>query len=157
MSTKWDERFVRLAREISTWSKDPSTKIGAVIVDDDRRILATGYNGFPKGIEDSPERYADKPTKYDHVIHAEMNAIYNATYNGTPLKDSTIYVWGLPVCNDCARGIIQVGIKRVMMATAGEIPEKWVAAYSKSLNLFVEAGVEAEFINRVHLVVDNSN
>jgi dCMP deaminase len=121
-------------------------KIGAVIVDDDRRILATGYNGFPKGIEDSPERYADKPTKYDHVIHAEMNAIYNATYNGTSLKDSTIYVWGLPVCNDCARGIIQVGIKRVVMATAGEIPEKWVAAYSKSLNLFVEAGVETEFI-----------
>lgn len=146
MSTKWDKRFVSLAREISTWSKDPSTKIGAVIVDDDRRILATGYNGFPKGIEDSPERYADKPTKYDHVIHAEMNAIYNATYNGTSLKDSTIYIWGLPVCNDCARGIIQVGIKRVVMATAGEIPEKWVAAYSKSLNLFVEAGVETEFI-----------
>jgi dCMP deaminase len=146
MSTKWDKRFVSLAREISTWSKDPSMKIGAVIVDDDRRILATGYNGFPKGIEDSPERYADKPTKYDHVIHAEMNAIYNATYNGTSLKDSTIYVWGLPVCNDCARGIIQVGIKRVVMATAGEIPEKWVAAYSKSLNLFVEAGVETEFI-----------
>ena len=150
MSTKWDERFVRLAREISTWSKDPSTKIGAVIVDDDRRILATGYNGFPKGIEDSPERYADKPTKYDHVIHAEMNAIYNATYNGTPLKDSTIYVWGLPVCNDCARGIIQVGIKRVVMSVLDEsesyLPEKWVGSYAKSLNLFVEAGVETEFI-----------
>jgi dCMP deaminase len=150
MSTKWDKRFVSLAREISTWSKDPSTKIGAVIVDDDRRILATGYNGFPKGIEDSPERYADKPTKYDHVIHAEMNAIYNATYNGTPLRNSTIYVWGLPVCNDCARGIIQVGIKRVVMAVKDEpetwLPEKWVAAYSKSLNLFVEAGVETEFI-----------
>tara|TARA_Y100000389_G_scaffold31859_1_gene27020 strand:+ start:15799 stop:16239 length:441 start_codon:yes stop_codon:yes gene_type:complete len=146
MSTKWDKRFVSLAREISTWSKDPSTKIGAVIVNDDRRILATGYNGFPKGIEDSPERYADKPTKYDHVIHAEMNAIYNATYNGTPLRDSTIYVWGLPVCNDCARGIIQVGIKRVVMSTETDIPEKWVAAFSKSLNLFVESGVEAEFL-----------
>lgn len=146
MSTKWDKRFISLAREISTWSKDPSTKIGSVIVDDDRRILATGYNGFPKGIEDSPERYADKPTKYDHVIHAEMNAIYNATYNGTPLRDSTIYVWGLPVCNDCARGIIQVGIKRVVMSTGTDIPEKWVAAFSKSLNLFVESGVEAEFI-----------
>ncbi len=146
MSTKWDKRFVSLAREISTWSKDPSTKIGAVIVNDDRRILATGYNGFPKGIEDSPERYADKSTKYDHVIHAEMNAIYNATYNGTPLRDSTIYVWGLPVCNDCARGIIQVGIKRVVMSTETDIPEKWVAAFSKSLNLFVESGVEAEFL-----------
>lgn len=146
MSTKWDKRFISLAREISTWSKDPSTKIGSVIVDDDRRILATGYNGFPKGIEDSPERYADKPTKYDHVIHAEMNAIYNATYNGTPLRDSTIYVWGLPVCNDCARGIIQVGIKRVVMSTGTDIPEKWVAAFSKSLNLFVESGVEAEFL-----------
>jgi dCMP deaminase len=75
-----------------------------------------------------------------------MNAIYNATYSGTSLKDSTIYVWGLPTCNDCARGIIQVGVKRVVMATDGNIPEKWVASFSKSLNLFVEAGVDTEFL-----------
>ena len=146
MTKKWDQRFINLAREISTWSKDPSTKIGAVIVNDDRRILATGYNGFPKGIEDTAERYENKEVKYETVIHAEMNAIYNATYNGISLKDSTIYVWGLPVCNDCARGIIQVGIKRVVMA-ANDIPEKWVASFSKSLNLFVEADVETEFLS----------
>jgi len=97
MTNKWDQRFISLAREISTWSKDPSTKIGAVIVNDDRRILATGYNGFPKGIEDTAERYENKEVKYETVIHAEMNAIYNATYNGISLRDSTIYVWGLPV------------------------------------------------------------
>ena len=140
---KWDYRFLRLAKEVSTWSKDPSTQIGAVIVNDERRVLATGYNGFPKGIEDTPERYADKEVKYDTVIHAEMNAIYNATYNGISLKDSTIYVFGLPVCHDCARGIIQVGIKRVIMA-ADNIPEKWIQSFSKSLNLFVEAGIETE-------------
>jgi dCMP deaminase len=143
---KWDQRFTRLAREVATWSKDPSTQIGAVIVNDERRVLATGYNGFPKGIADTPERYEDKEVKYETVIHAEMNAIYNATYNGISLKDSTIYVWGLPVCNDCARGIIQVGVKRVVMATAGEIPEKWVASFSKSFNLFLEAGVTTEFL-----------
>jgi len=146
MTNKWDQRFISLAREISTWSKDPSTKIGAVIVNDDRRILATGYNGFPKGIEDTAERYENKEVKYETVIHAEMNAIYNATYNGISLRDSTIYVWGLPVCNDCARGIIQVGIKRVVMS-ANDIPEKWVASFSKSLNLFVEAEVETEFLS----------
>lgn len=143
---KWDQRFTRLAREVATWSKDPSTQIGAVIVNDERRVLATGYNGFPKGIADTPERYEDKEVKYETVIHAEMNAIYNATYNGISLKDSTIYVWGLPVCNDCARGIIQVGVKRVVMATDGDIPEKWVASFSKSFNLFLEAGVTTEFL-----------
>lgn len=145
MSTKWDQRFISVAQNISTWSKDPSKKIGAVIVNDDRRILATGYNGFPKGIEDSADRYENREIKYELVVHAEMNAIYNATYNGISLKDSTIYVYGLPVCHDCARGIVQVGIKRVVMATADTIPEKWVASFSKSLNLFVEAGVETEF------------
>ena len=82
MQEKWDKRFLRVAQEISTWSKDPSKQIGAVAVNSDRRILATGYNGFPKGIEDSPERYIDRTIKYDLVVHAEMNCIYNATFNG---------------------------------------------------------------------------
>lgn len=145
MQDKWDKRFIRLAREISTWSKDPSKQIGAVIVNDDRRILATGYNGFPKGIEDAPYRYEDREVKYEMVVHAEMNAIYNATYNGISLQNSTLYVWGLPVCSECAKGIIQVGINKIVMA-ADDIPQRWLDSFEKSHRLFREAMIDVEWL-----------
>jgi dCMP deaminase len=135
---------MRVAREISSWSKDPSKQIGAVAVNDDRRILATGYNGFPKGIEDIPERYEDRSIKYDLVVHAEMNCIYNATFNGISLKGSTLYVYGLPVCHDCAKGIIQVGINRIVME---DIPQKWLDSFEKSRRMFDESGVLVDFMN----------
>mgnify|MGYP003304155349 CR=1 FL=1 len=140
MQEKWDRRFLRLAQEISSWSKDPSKQIGAVAVNSDRRILATGYNGFPKGIEDTPERYANRTIKYDLVVHAEMNCIYNATFNGISLKDSTLYVWGLPVCHDCAKGLIQVGIKRVVTPEI-ETPERWLESLALTEQMFEEAGI----------------
>ena len=99
MIDKWDDRFLDIAREISTWSKDPSRKIGAIAVRD-RKILATGYNGFPKGIEDTPSRLNIREIKYQYVVHAEMNCIYNAAENGVSLRDSTLYIFGLPVCGD---------------------------------------------------------
>ena len=145
---KWDNRFLKLAKEISTWSKDPSTQIGAVIVNDERRILATGYNGFPRDIHDGYERYNDRETKYKYVVHAEMNAIYNATYNGISLKGSTLYVWGLPVCSECAKGIIQVGINRIVMPKR-EYPERWVESFRKSRELFHEANIYWKFIEIV--------
>lgn len=150
---KWDKRFLNLAKEISTWSKDPSTKIGAVLVNDEKRILATGYNGFPKGIHDSEQRYHDRETKYKYVVHAEMNAIYNATYNGISLNDSTLYVWGLPVCSECAKGVIQVGIKRIVMPKA-DYPDRWIESFRKSRELFTEAGLEWCFID-MNKSVDN--
>lgn len=142
---KWDKRFINLAREISTWSKDPSTQVGAVIVNDERRILATGYNGFPRGITDNDWRYQDREQKYKFVVHAEMNAIYNATYNGISLNNSTLYVWGLPVCSECAKGVIQVGIKRIVMPKL-EFPERWVESFRKTREMFSEAGVEWYFL-----------
>ena len=137
---KWDQRFIRVAREVSSWSKDPSKQIGAVIVKD-KRILATGYNGFPKGIDDSEDKYNNRELKYELVVHAEMNAIFNASFHGVSLKDTTMYVWGLPVCNECAKGIIQVGINRIVMATS-DVPEKWSESFEKSRNMFSEANVE---------------
>lgn len=116
IDTKWDTRFMRLAREIASWSKDPSSKIGAVIVNDDRRILATGYNGFPKGIMDTEERLNNREEKYPRIVHAEMNALMNALYSGVSLKDSTIYVYGLPICPECTKSIISAGIKRVVIS-----------------------------------------
>lgn len=150
---KWDKRFLNLAKEISTWSKDPSTQIGAVIVNDEKRILATGYNGFPKGIHDSDMRYHDRETKYKYVVHAEMNAIYNATYNGISLNDSTLYVWGLPVCSECAKGVIQVGIKRIVMPKA-DYPDRWIESFRKSRELFTEARLDWCFID-MNKSVDN--
>lgn len=139
---KWDIRFLKIAKEISTWSKDPSSKIGAVIVNDDRRILATGYNGFPRGIEDSDERLNNREEKYPRIIHAELNALMNALYNGVSVKGATLYVYGLPVCSDCTKSVIQSGIKRVVLTATHNAPEKWRESWDNlSAPMFKEAGV----------------
>jgi dCMP deaminase len=140
---RWDMRFLELADTIRKWSKDPSRKIGAIAVRD-RKILATGYNGFPKGIEDTAERYNNREIKYRYVVHAEMNCIYNAAANGISLKDSTLYIHGLPVCGDCALGIIQAGVSRVV-AISGSTPDRWKEAIDKTDEIFKEAGVVYEF------------
>lgn len=140
--TKWDIRFMRLAQQISTWSKDPSSQIGAVIVNDEKRILATGYNGFPRGIEDSPERLNDREEKYPRIIHAEMNALMNALYSGVSVKGATLYVWGLPICSDCTKCVIQSGIQRIVMIQPDLAPEKWKDQYWKmSYPMYMEAGI----------------
>ena len=135
----WDKRFLAVAKEISTWSKDPSKKIGAIIVKD-KRILATGYNGFPKGIDDSLERYENREVKYELVVHAEMNAIYNAAANGISCKDATLYVYGLPVCSNCAKGIVQTGINRIVM-DATDVPQRWIDSFDKTKDMFDEVGI----------------
>lgn len=142
MITKWDNKFIELAKNISTWSKDPSTKIGAVAVGDKRQILATGYNGFPRGIKDYSDRLETRETKYKYTIHGEMNCIYNATFNGVSLDGSSLYVYGLPVCSECAKGIIQVGIKRVFMCYPEDISHKWNESGLQTKEMFHEANVE---------------
>lgn len=140
---KWHNRFMDMAKMVSTWSKDPSSQIGAVAVNDERRILATGYNGFPKGIADTPERLNNKEEKYPRIVHAEMNALMNALYAGVSLKDATLYVHGLPVCPDCAKCIIQSGIKRVVIPTDKTNKGNWQATWEeKSLPMFEESGVQ---------------
>lgn len=142
---KWDKRYLILAREVATWSKDPSSKIGAVAVSDNKQLLATGYNGFPRGIADLPDRYNNRELKYKYVVHAEQNVIYNATYNGVSLNGATLYVYGLPVCGSCALGIVQVGIKRIVMPKM-DCPERWAESFKFSASLFDEAGIKYEFI-----------
>jgi|TARA_B100001093_G_scaffold519139_1_gene606681 dCMP deaminase len=142
LSSKWDSRYISLAQEVSTWSKDPSTKIGAVAIGEKGQVLAQGYNGFPRGIDDNDDRYYNKEQKYKYVVHAEMNCIYNATYNGVSLQGATIYISGLPVCSECAKGLIQVGIKRVVYHTGLDIiPKKWIESNDDTIKLFDEAGV----------------
>jgi len=144
---KWDERFLNLAKEISTWSKDPSTQVGAVAIGTKGEVLAQGYNGFPRGVQDLPERYETPEIKYQYVVHAEMNCIYNATYNGIGLDGATMYVWGLPLCNECAKGIIQVGITRVVSPKNGlDVPDKWKVSCLNTVSMFKEVEIEYDFI-----------
>lgn len=144
---KWDKRFMELAQQISTWSKDPSSKIGAVIVNDERRILATGYNGFPRGIDDSYERLNNRDEKYPRIIHAEMNALMNALYNGVSVKGATIYVFGLPVCSECTKSVIQAGIKRVVIPNMKDVPQKWADQWNNmSEPMYREADVAITYI-----------
>jgi dCMP deaminase len=144
---KWHVRYLRLAREISTWSKDPSRQIGAVAVSDTGQVLSTGYNGFPRGILDSKERYTDRQTKYKFVVHAEMNCIYNATFNGVNLADSTLYVYGLPMCSECGKGVIQVGIKSVYWTASDKVPEHWLESVKFTESMFKEARIKIENIS----------
>lgn len=144
--SEWGNRYINLAKEISTWSKDPSRKIGAVAVGEKGQILAQGYNGFPRGILDSADRYNDRPLKYRLVVHAEMNVIYNATYNGVSLDGARLFVYGLPVCSECAKGIIQVGIKSVTIYTDDIVPDMWTKSYELTNNMFNEAGVSCLWI-----------
>lgn len=149
MKNKHAERYMRLAKEVSTWSKDPSTKIGVVVIGDKGQVLSQGFNGFPRGIEDTQERLNDRPTKYHYVVHGEMNAIYNATYNGVSLDGATMYVYNLPICPECAKGIIQVGIKKVVVMDpyVSGAPERWIEAAKEGDALFREAGVEIEWLH----------
>ena len=142
----WWPRYLGIAKEVSTWSKDPSTQVGAVVVGSKGQILAQGYNGYPRGMDDSD--YTDREAKYTKIVHAEMNALMNALYSGVSLKDSTIYVYGLPVCNECAKGIIQSGILRVVGPKNGfdDASEKWKVHAIDTQKMFKESGVIYDFI-----------
>ena len=124
MSEKWDKRFLALASHIAGWSKDPSTQVGCVVVGPDREIRSTGFNGFPRGIEDSIARLENRELKYPLICHAEENAIMHAARIGISLKGCTAYVtW--PPCSRCARSLIQAGVDEVVYPTESEIPERW--------------------------------
>ena len=136
---KWDARWLEMAGIVSTWSKDPSTQIGAIAIKD-KRLVSTGYNGFPRNIEDLDERWNNREEKYKYVVHAEMNCIYNANYHNQSLKGYTMYIVGLPVCHECAKGIIQAGVVRVV-AKYKDAPLKWAKSTEITTNMFKEAGI----------------
>jgi dCMP deaminase len=139
---KWYLRYLALAKEVATWSKDPNTQVGAVVVGSKGQILSQGYNGFPRGIKDSNKRLNDRDLKLSLIVHAEMNAIYNATYSGVSLDGSTIFIYGLPACSECAKGIIQVGIRKVVVSKECiESRPHWNESWNKSVEMFTEAGV----------------
>ena len=133
---KWHKRFIELAHHVAQWSKDDSTKVGAVIVDEQRRIVSTGYNGPPQGVKDE---YADRTQKLRRTLHAETNALAFAQRN---VRGCTIYITH-PPCAQCAAQIIQHGIRKVVF----DLPTynfltRWGDDYKESLAMFSEVGVE---------------
>ncbi|MCG8557996.1 MAG: dCMP deaminase family protein [Proteobacteria bacterium] len=137
---KWDRRFVELAAHISGWSKDPSTKVGCVVVGPDREIRSTGFNGFPRGVEDTLTRLENRDLKYPLICHAEENAIMHAARIGVSLKGCVAYVtW--PPCTRCARSLVQAGLREVVHPAGVHVPERWQADFALSMALLHEAGV----------------
>lgn len=143
---KWDRRFLRLAEHVAGWSKDPSTQVGCVVVDNEtRQVRGIGYNGFPRGVEDTRERYQDRAQKYPRVVHAELNAILNSHEPGR-LDSCTLYVT-LPPCCECAKAIIQSGIWRVVVPKSldAAAAARWESSMDVTVGMFQEAGVGLEF------------
>ena len=140
VSDKWDARFIELARHISGWSKDPSTKVGCVVIGEDREIRSTGFNGFPRGIADD-SRLAEREQKYPLICHAEENAIMHAARIGVSLKGCIAYVtW--PPCTVCSRSLIQAGIVEVVYPGDIDIPERWENDFAMSVAMMGEAGIK---------------
>jgi len=136
---KWDKRFISLAHHISEWSRDPSTRVGAVITTSSNRIVSVGYNGFPRGVDDREERYNERETKYKMVVHAEMNAILFAQHS---LLGNTIYTYPFPPCSRCAGVVIQSGIDRVVsLPPLGVALERWGDDFEVAKKMFLEARV----------------
>lgn len=150
MSERWDNHFLDHALLCARMSKDPSTRVGSVIVGPDREIRSTGFNGLPRGIADTAERLTDREMKLRLVVHAEMNAILNAARVGVPLKGCTLYltatdgtgtVWGGPPCTRCTVEIIQAGIAEIVSLPIKAVPSRWHADIAFARDLLDEAGV----------------
>ena len=141
---KWDIRFLELAEHVSTWSKDPSTKVGAVLVSPDRRTIFHGYNGFPQGMSDDELIYDSRDQKYDRIVHAEMNAVLNAT---APVRGFTCYTFPLPVCSRCCIHLIQSGISRIVVPAHVTNVDRWKDSFERAVDYCREAGVQLDIIS----------
>lgn len=142
----WHKKFSDMVTLIASWSKDPSTKVGAVIVDNEHNVRSIGYNGFPRDVNDDNEERWERPEKYLWTEHAERNAIYAAARHGTPIENCVIYLAWYP-CADCARAIIQAGIKTVYINNKKltgdtEKDERWKDHFRVSETMFNESGVD---------------
>ena len=143
---KWDRRFLNLALEISTWSKDISTRCGCVIVRPDKTICAVGYNGFPRYVEDKKEYITNREEKLYRTIHAETNAILSAT--DPYLHNYSLYVVPMMPCSNCTALIIQSGIKYVSFLYSEKSNSKeWLESFSRSANMLKEANIEYKKFN----------
>ena len=140
MTKTWSEYFLEMAHLVASKSKDPNTKVGCVVITEDKVVAATGYNGLPRGVEDRPERM-ERPAKYLWTNHAEENAVAQAARVGAKLKGGTAYVTHMP-CSRCARTLIQAGIIKVVIDNGStSMP---MEEFDVAMKMFREAGVELQ-------------
>jgi len=154
MNDNWHARFLELAKHIASWSKDPSTQVGAVVVDPStKNIVGTGYNGFSRGMKDSPDRYLDRDTKLKFGVHAEANAILNAQ---VPVKGCFIYIWPTIMdpacCNECAKLIVQSGIEQVYYYKEDNLPDRWKDKAEISSTILNEGNVGVYKIDKAGMM-----
>jgi dCMP deaminase len=134
---KWDIRFLDMAQLVSKWSKDPSTKVGSVIVDSNKKVVSLGYNGLPAQVPDYDYILNNRDEKYKYIIHAETNAILTAN---SSVKDCTVYTYPFLPCTNCTSMVIQAGIKRVVSFEC--VDNRWKSNLEDSKSLLNDAGVE---------------
>ena len=145
---KWHKRYMHQAEDVASWSKGRRTKVGAVIIDDNRSPRNNGYNGFPRKVNEGIAARHERPAKYLYTEHAERNAIYHCARNGIPTKGCTMYVTLHP-CAGCARAIIQSGIIRVVtteLDVPEDVEERWNDDFEAAKQMFKEAGIEVIII-----------
>lgn len=140
--TKWDFRFLQLAQTIATWSKDPSTQVGAVIVRPDRTIASLGFNGFARGVDDSEDRLTNRDTKLLLTVHAEENAILSSHER---LSGYWLYTSHHP-CAHCASRIVQAGIGRVICMTTRDFISRWEDSVRNSRIILSEGGIPVDVV-----------
>ena len=141
----WDIYFMEMALLVASRSRDRSTKVGCIIVGPDNEIRTTGYNGFPRGIDDENESRHERPEKYLWTEHAERNAIYNAARIGTPLKGCRAYLAWFP-CMDCARALVQAGIVELIAYKPNLDDPKWGGEFARVSVLLTEANVSVRYM-----------
>ena len=142
---KWDFRFLRMADMVSTWSKDPSTQVGSVIVRPDRTVASVGYNGFPKQMLDTNALYNNREEKYSRIVHAEINAL---TFCNEKVQGYTVYVTPFMPCDRCFVQLVQSGITRVVAPRAApEKEERWGVAFAKVRQYARECGVSLDEVD----------
>lgn len=145
--SKWDIRFLQMARLVASWSKDPSTKTGAVITDSGNRLISTGFNGFPQTMLDRPEWYQNRDEKYSRIVHCEVNAVLFA---GRRLDGHTLYTWPFASCDRCVVQMLQAGITRFVFPTPTEDAlSRWGAAFEKTKAYITESGAKFSELMRI--------
>ena len=142
---KWHSRFIKLAREVSKWSLDPSTQVGCILVRD-KRVISTGYNGFPKNISDDLNRLIDREQKYEITVHAEVNAVTTAALHGVSTEGAAAYVTFNP-CSRCAAVLINAGINAIYIDAASQVPDRWLQNFILASKILAEAGIECHTID----------
>ena len=144
--TNWDKRFLDLAEHFGSWSKDRSRGVGAIIVNEDKRVISIGYNGFPSGTNDDVDERHERPAKYSWTSHGEENAIVNAARLGVSTNGTTMYCNLFP-CSRCTGMIINAGIKELVCGKRPNFEdETYGDDYKISLDKLGEAGIEVRYI-----------